>query len=102
MAAALRCYQGEAVEFGMLSIVGWILAEYFWWSILLLVNNSGFWMSMEWFGRMQYSQVYEDRILVQYFGVVQCALQGRSISLSIAGCIRTAGTVLLDMAGFSI
>ena len=63
----------------------------------ILVNNSGFWMSMEWFGRMQYSQVYEDRILVQYFGVVQCALQGRSISLSIAGCTRTAGAVLLDM-----
>ena len=24
----------------------------------ILVNNSGFWMSMEWFGRMQYCQVH--------------------------------------------
>ena len=52
----------------------------------ILVNNSGFWMSMEWFGGMQYCLVYssggdarvyviEGRILVQYFGVVQYSLE---------------------------
>ena len=87
----------------------------FWWSVLLgilwspiMAKHSGFWMSMKRFGQTQYCQGQQS-ISVRYscsvfLRNVWNALEGRSISLcilSIAMC-RCEGSMLLDMAGFSI